>query len=473
MKAERKLLRGLRISFGISLFFLRTPAECGGTLRRTQIDKNEKISLRTFIAFNMKKIVLIVCLFFFGKLSAQNITHQQYKEDFGYFWTTINNNYCYWDKKQTDWGKVKTTYSPLIDTITTKQSFILLLEKVFYELYDHHASLNTNTPESQRLVPSGTDLWAEYVNGKPKIIELRSGFGADKVGMKEGMQIIAFNDVPVETAIASFLPKGLNKPDDEAKNYALRLLLAGNHSDNRKITVNYQNQQRVFYPDKPVNFLETKNDKPEIESKILKENIGYILINNSLGDNQLIQLFDSVLTTIKNTRALILDLRNTPSGGNTTVARSILGRFISKEGFYQKHVLTAEEKESGIKRSWVEIVSPKNPAYKKPLVVLVDHWTGSVSEGMAIGFDALKRATIIGTRMAALNGAVYSFTMPNTNIGFSFPAEKLFHVNGTPRENFQPIIAVDISKKTNNEDYILEEGLRYISTYFAKHKAGQ
>ena len=87
-----------------------------------------------------------------------------------------------------------------------------------------------------------------------------------------------------------------------------------------------------------------------------------------------------------------------------------MGRFITKEGFYQKHVLTAEERESGIKRSWVEIVSPKNPTYKNPLVILVDHWTGSVSEGIAIGFDALKRATIIGTRMAALNGAIYSFS---------------------------------------------------------------
>jgi C-terminal processing protease CtpA/Prc len=419
----------------------------------------------------MKRLLPIICLFFSFGLFAQNITNQQYKEDFDYFWTTINNNYCYWGKKQTDWEKVKTIYSPLIDTVTSKRSFILLLEKVFYELYDHHASLNTNAPESQRLVPSGADLWAENINGKPTILEVRPGSGADKAGMRAGVQVLAFNDIPIEKAVQNFLPNCLNKPDDEAKNYALRLLLAGNHSENRKITVSYQNKKQDFYPDEPVNFLETKNDKPEIESKILKENIGFILINNSLGDNQLIQLFDSVLTALKNTRAVILDLRNTPSGGNTTVARSILGRFITKEGFYQKHELTAEEKESGIKRSWAEIVSPRNPAYKNPLVVLVDHWTGSVSEGIAIGFDALKRATIIGTRMAGLNGAIYSFTMPNTNIGFSFPTEKLFHVNGTPRENFQPTIAVDIFKKTKNEDYILQEGLKYISVYFTKHKA--
>jgi C-terminal processing protease CtpA/Prc len=410
----------------------------------------------------MKKIFAIICLIFSSGLYAQNFTTRQYKEDFNYFWTTINDDYSYWDKKQTDWEKVKTIYSPLVDTVTSKKSFVLLLEKVFYEIYDHHASLNTNTSESQRLVPSGADIWAEYLDGKPMITEVKQGSGADKVGIKAGMQIIAMDDVAVEKASLNFSPSCLRKPDIEAKNYALRLLLAGNHSENRKITVSYQNHQQDFYPDKPVNLLETKNDQPEIESKILNGNIGYILINNSLGDDQLIREFDSVLTILERTKAVVLDLRNTPSGGITTVARSILGRFITKEGFYQKHELTSEEKESGIKRSWAEIVSPKKPAYAKPLVILVDHWTGSVSEGIAIGFDALKRGAVIGTRMAGLNGAIYSFSMPNTGIGFSFPAEKLFHVNGEPRENFRPTISVDMIKKKNNEDLILQQGLNYL-----------
>jgi carboxyl-terminal processing protease len=96
-----------------------------------------------------------------------------------FFWT-VNDNYCYWDKKQTDWDKVKNTYSALMDTVRSKNGFISLLEQVFYELYDHHASLNTNTRESQRLVPSGTDIWAEYVNGKPVIMEIKAGSGSEK-----------------------------------------------------------------------------------------------------------------------------------------------------------------------------------------------------------------------------------------------------------------------------------------------------
>ena len=77
-----------------------------------------------------------------------------------------------------------------------------------------------------------------------------------------------------------------------------------------------------------------------------------------------------------------------PSGGNSSVARGILGRFVDRELPYQKHVLPAEERETGIRRSGLELVSPRAFRYARPVAVLVDHWTGSMGEGLAIGFDA-------------------------------------------------------------------------------------
>jgi carboxyl-terminal processing protease len=88
-----------------------------------------------------------------------------------------------------------------------------------------------------------------------------------------------------------------------------------------------------------------------------------------------------------------------------------------------------------------------------------------VGEGITIGFDAFKRATIIGTEMAGLNGAIYSFTMPHTGIRFSIPAEKLFHVNGTPRENFKPALLIDLTKQKVTEDKILQEAINYSSRF--------
>ena len=229
------------------------------------------------------------------------------------------------------------------------------------------------------------------------------------------------------------------------------MVLAGDHVTRRKITLRQKDVQLDFYPDRDDLMLEDVQYPSKIESKEFGR-IGYIRINNFLFENALIPLFDSVLNGLLQKKAIIIDMRETPSGGNTTVARAILSRFISREQFYQKHELYAEEKEFGVKRSWEEIVSPRGIRYPGLLVVLADHWTGSISEGIVIAFDGMKRATVIGTPMARLNGAVETIEMPNTKIGFNIATERLYHVNGSPRELFSPAIGVNVAEQKPGED---------------------
>jgi len=404
----------------------------------------------------MKKIITAVLLFLSANASSQSNSNQ-YRKDFDLFWDTVNDNYCYFNKKPIDWLKIKNIYAVQADTVTSKRSFTMLMERAINELYDHHCSLNTNTPFSRRLVPSGADIWAAFVNGKAVIQEVRMASGADKAGVKAGMEVIAVNDIPIIQAISSYSP---HTKDAEALNFALRLLLAGNHVTARKISVKNNGGVLDFYPDKDGMLLDHIQYKAKVESAIYGT-IGYIKINNFLFDNDIIAQFDSVLNTMLNKKAIILDFRETPSGGNTTVARAILGRFITHAQFYQKHELYAEEKETGVKRSWAEIVSPRGKPYLKPVVVLANHWTGSVGEGIVIAFEGMKRATVIGTELARLNGAINSVNMPNTHIGFSIPTERLYHVNGVPRELYKPTIMVDVTKPYHG-DLILDTALSFL-----------
>ena len=187
----------------------------------------------------------------------------------------------------------------------------------------------------------------------------------------------------------------------------------------------------------------------------MQDNRGYIRIHDSLGDADLILDFDKALAALRQTTGLILDLRDTPGGGNSTVARAILGRFVNREQPYQKHVLPSEARDTGVVRSWLELVTPRGPfRYDKPVAALVNHWTGSMGEGLAIGFDATRAGVIVGTPMAGLLGATYRFELPHSRVGVNLPAEQLFHVNGTPREAFVPPVAVDPSAPATNDAWI-------------------
>jgi carboxyl-terminal processing protease len=341
---------------------------------------------------------------------------------------------------------VKELYERSADSITNSNDFVHLLETVNNELYNGHVFLNTNTQSSNRTIPSGSDLKVSWLNRQFVITELREQFNAENCGLKVGMQVIKFDDWKMEDAIKKFLPRSAASIDKEMYEYAANMLLAGTHDSNRKITIMLNGREKIFNPDSLPN--KTEENPPRLlEEKLLPGNIGYIKINNSLGNTDLVEAFDNTLKIFSNTIALIIDLRETPSGGTTSVARGIMGCFISKEQPYQKHIYSSEEKETGIRRSALELVTPRDPIYKKPLVVLVGYWTGSMGEGIAIGFDGMKRATIAGTQMAGLLGEIFTFRTPELNIPFSIPCVKLQHINGQPREDFIPPFLIKDQKQ--------------------------
>ncbi|SMG36258.1 Peptidase family S41 [Marivirga sericea] len=128
---------------------------------------------------------------------------------------------------------------------------------------------------------------------------------------------------------------------------------------------------------------------------------------------------------------------------------SLVLSIITEEMPYQRYRFVGDEKDTGIKQIWEELVIPRGDAYDKPLIVLVGRWTGSMGEGISIGFDSFDRAEIVGTKMAGLLGGIWAFELDETKIGYQFPGIKLYHVDKTPREDFVPK-----NRIISNSDYL-------------------
>ena len=361
--------------------------------------------------------------------------------DFEQFWTEIQEGYAYFDEKQTDWGAVRQRLAGRARAVTSRADFVALIEEAMDELYDAHATLGTNTPHSFRLVPTGADVWAEIRDARALVTEVRPGGAAEAAGLRAGDELVAIGGVPWSRAVDAQAPRSLRGPDPAAREHALLQLLAGRHDEPRRLTIATPGGAREVV----LAGVEGSPTARLVTSRRLEDGTGYIRIHNALGDDALVPAFDAALSELAGTPALVLDLRDTASGGNTGVAEAVLGRFVQTAQPYQKYV---EPKAGwrGRDRTWVQYVEPRGPfTYGGRLAVLVDRWTGSMGEGMAIGLDAMKRATVVGTRMARLHGATHSATLSRSGIGFGYPAERLFHVNGTPRERFEPAVRVDLA----------------------------
>lgn len=376
--------------------------------------------------------------------------------DFDLLWSTLDARYAYFDRKATDWPCVRQRYGPEAAKAASPGDFITLIERALDELYDPHTHLKVNTPRSTRLVPSGLDVWAEWQDGRAVITQLRPGFSAEQAGLRTGMRLLTVGDVPIEEAVHRRIGACVRKDDPGARRWALLALLAGAHDTPRRIEVEGPDgNPRLFELDRPED-LRVGAIPPgaKVAGRMLDGSIGYLQVRD-LGSDETLPLFDAALHALRDTRALILDLRDTPGGGNTSVAEPMLSRFVESTQGYQRILPRGGE-------PWVRTVSPRGPAYRAPLVVLVARWTGSMAEGMAIGLDGMERATVVGTRMAGLNGAVFDLELPNTRIRLAYAGEKLSHVDGTPREDFMPRVLVDLSGReaARSSDPILEVGLR-------------
>jgi C-terminal processing protease CtpA/Prc len=284
------------------------------------------------------------------------------------------------------------------------------------------------------------------------ITQVRGGSDAARAGLAAGDAVVEFNGQKIGDAVEFRMGRAYSHALPGARDWALRAVLAGHHGERRLLRVQRAGTLETVNLPGPDQFSGTV---ALVTASEIRPGVGCISVNNSLGTRGVVREFDAALERLRDTRALVIDLRNTPSGGNTPLARGILRRFVPAEMPYQKHVLVSEEKMTGIRRSWLELVSPRDGlSYRKPVVVLVGRWTGSMGEGLAIGFDATHAATVVGTGMAGLMGATYSVTLPHTGIGMNLPAERLYHVNGTPRETFRPTVMVDVGPANGGDPFI-------------------
>ena len=384
-------------------------------------------------------------------------------EDFAAFCKFVADEYAYFDLKNVSWERACEFYATQVPGATTKQAYIGLLERALGELYDAHAHLGTNTPRSSRLVPSQTDLAAKWIDGKAIVSDVRRGAAAERAGVRRGFEIVSINGEAVVVVVEKLEPKFLSRKDPAAREWALQVALAG-HWDHETTRLLAKTRGRTL----EIEFAPTYPKPNTLLSHRFVGDVGYVAVHNSLGEPGLVPGFDQALAALRDAKALVIDLRDTPSGGTSSVARGVLGRLVPQALPYQRHELISEYRSSGVRRVWVELVSAREPVFVRPVVVLVGPWTGSMSEGLAIGLNATRGAPVLGRPMAHLLGALSETVLPHSGIAVRVPAEKLFHVDGTPREAFVPC-DVPASRRTSldadaDADPELEAAVRLASS---------
>jgi carboxyl-terminal processing protease len=322
------------------------------------------------------------------------------------------------------------------DAVRDARQLIRYSERALSLLADHHAITGSSLADSWAVFPSYGDLWVARAGSAYVIEQVRARSPAERGGIRAGDRLVAVDGVPTAAAVAGFWQDLGAAGGGDRDGYAARVLAAGRRDRERRITVSTGSgpPRELTLPNL---YFMALVDRPVLQATTAGRAL-VIGFNDSLGYDATISAFDSVMAKAKPGQPIVIDLTDTASGGNTSVARAILGWFVTRPRFYQVHNLPAEERETGIARQWVEQVLPRaGKHHSGPVTVRVGRWTGSMGEGLAIGFDAIG-ARVEGSRMAGLLGAVYDYKLERSGQVIKLPSERLYAVDGTPREQFVP-----------------------------------
>ena len=408
----------------------------------------------------MKKLILIIIVFFnFSCVQSQEteIDRDKIKEDLNEILSDLSQNYVYLKEKNVDLNCIREYYEKQIENIKTEEETVLFFEYLINEFYDSHLILSTNRNSSFRLFSL---IYATFENGNAIISNVWQTQIENLEQNLIGAELLKINGIDFDKAVKQFPTHCNDKNSQRVKEWIANKILAGRYNQPRLLTLKLKNQQTI-----EVNLDKFKTLKTSgLLSSKTENDIGIIRINNSLGNNKLINEFDKTLNDLSRTKGLIIDLRNTVDGGNSYVARGIMSRFINKTKPYQKHWMTEQyDGNPTIERSWIEYVSPREKQYQKPVVILVGRWTGSMGEGLAIGFEGMERAEIVGSEMERLAGEMNGFSFKHQNYGYRLSTAKLFHINGTIREKYLPTNYV--TQTTTEKDETLAKGLELINKF--------
>lgn len=350
-------------------------------------------------------------------------------EDFDELWRTLGERYCFFGDKTVDWNRVRARYRPLAIAAGDLPAFSDVVRQVLGELYDAHTHLSDPAEGAPRWPMY--DLLVEAAPSGARIVDIKDGSAAQAAGLAIGDVIRGVGGTPVVVRAAQLGPKCLSRPDPSAQAYALNCAVSGLRGQPRRLDVTPAAGGAPHSVDLP---LSTTPQEPDVSSRRIDNRIGLIRIS-SFGNLGSVDQVDQALLALRDTDGLILDVRRN-GGGDTAVAKPIMGRFITQARPYA-HMRRRQG--AGLSQPWTELVEPRGPfSYAAPVVVLCDHWSGSMAEGFPMGMRGIGRARVVGTPMMGLGAAVFSIHLDRTGVSAQYSGEPVYDVAGAPRWLMRP-----------------------------------
>ncbi|MCD4818217.1 MAG: hypothetical protein K8S23_05965 [Candidatus Cloacimonetes bacterium] len=423
--------------------------------------------------------------------SGKQLTEAEKLSFFFKIWHYSNDFFAFFDQIDLDWENVKMEFLPRVQVIQNNEEFYRLITEMIALLKDGHTSTYVQ------------ELWKPAFI-QTKIIGKNVYFINDesyrKQTMLSGDKILKVNNVPVQEAIEE-TKKYISSSTEQwttARLESYQSFINFNHCDS--IVVEFEQNgkilQEIIYPSPK----KSNKNFTYIESKLLKDNIGYIAVNSMTPKDEIIPFFDSAFDTLFNTKALIIDLRKNGGGSSGTgfhivskISNEILPYFKSKVRSYSVDKFDKWYSEEDIfdifynvyqgifpdttNQNELELldkfqnsdyfnIKPQPPIYEKPIVILIGPNTFSAAEDFLSPLHGINRVTLIGKSTGGSTGQPLMLQL-NNDLSVRICSRRCWCADGYEfvGKGFVPDIEIEenIGDIISKKDVTLEKAVLYLN----------
>jgi C-terminal processing protease CtpA/Prc len=361
-----------------------------------------------------------------------------------------------------DWDAVLPEFLGKMEKADTAAAYAQTVLEMMARVTDGHTSVYGHPELSKIFGEAGLPIALRWIEEMPVVTVVGSD-EARNAGLQPGDAIVAVDGEPVATRIAR-LSRFITASTEAARlaricsGYLLRgpagpVTLSVQGLDGSAREVRLTREKGRFNP------------APAGETvRILPGNLGYVDLTRLT-----VPEVDAMFEKVKDTRALILDMRGYPQATAWAIAPRLNTRHAKTGAQFRRTLLSAfsaEESDSGFyfSQPLPELPAGK-PLYTHPTVMLIDDRAISQSEHSGLFYEAANGTQFIGTPTAGANGDVTNFTLPG-GIHVNFTGHDVRHADGRQlqRVGLQPDVTVAPTRAGIHEgkDEVLERAVRFL-----------
>jgi C-terminal processing protease CtpA/Prc len=379
-------------------------------------------------------------------------------------WAAFHYFFAYRDLMGEDWDKILHDSLPKLEQAADTREYALSLAEMVAHAHDSHVSISNSRAFNQYLGLAGPPVATRMIEGQPVVTALAPEAGpavapGDVVLRVDG-EAAGERMERLKRYIAASTPQSLDRR-------VMQFWLNGEPGTDVTLTLRDRgNSVRDVRLRRARDAWRGRERACEVV-QVLPGDIGYVDLDGLLPEG-----VDAMFEKLKNTRAIIFDMRGYPRGTAWLIAPRLTDRKNVAAARFRRPLALAPEGMWGdvatLDAGWdflQYLPESDNWKYRGRTVMLIDERTISQAEHAGLFLEAANGTKFVGSRSAGADGDVTNITVPG-GIVVSFSGQGVLHADGRQLQRVGLIPDIEVKPTIAGiragRDEVLERAFEYL-----------